>query len=71
VLATDEVNAMMKNRFLPAVAIGGIQAGKVASLIAQGLNGVAVVSAICGKADVAAATQGLLAEIHAARGNTQ
>nr|WP_314899888.1 thiamine phosphate synthase [uncultured Deefgea sp.] len=71
VLATVEVNAMMQNRFLPSVAIGGIQAGKVASLIAQGLNGVAVVSAICGKADAAAATQGLLAEIHAARGNTQ
>ena len=71
VLATDEVNAMMQNRFLPAVAIGGIQAGKVASLIAHGLNGVAVVSAICGKADVAVATHGLLAEIHEARGNKQ
>ena len=67
VLATEEVNAMMQKRFLPAVAIGGIQAGKAASLIAQGLNGVAVVSAICGKADVAAATQALLVEIQQAR----
>lgn len=63
VIASDEVAAMMQNRVLPAVAIGGIQAGKVASLIAQGLNGVAVVSAICGKTDIAAATQALLAEI--------
>lgn len=67
VLASDEVNAMMKNRLLPAVAIGGIQLGKAANLIAQGLNGIAVVSAICGKPDVAAATQDLQAEIKSAR----
>ena len=67
VLATDEVNAMMQNRCLPAVAIGGIQLGKAANLIAQGLNGVAVVSAICGKTNVAAATQALLVEIQQAQ----
>ncbi len=68
VLAVDEVAAMMQNGCLPAVAIGGIQAGKAAPLIAQGLHGVAVVSAICGKVDITSATQGLLAEIKAARG---
>ena len=67
VLASDEVQAMMARRILPAVAIGGIQLGKAASLISQGLSGVAVVSAICGKVDVAAATQALLAEIQQAR----
>lgn len=67
VIAVDEVAAMMQNRILPAVAIGGIQLGKAASLMTRGLNGVAVVSAICGKADIAAATQNLLAEIQQAR----
>ncbi|WP_297576159.1 thiamine phosphate synthase [uncultured Deefgea sp.] len=71
VIAVDEVAAMLQNRILPAVAIGGIQAGKVAHLMALGFDGVAVVSAICGQADVAGATQGLLAEIHAAKGNTK
>ncbi len=71
VIAVDEVAAMLQTRILPAVAIGGIQAGKVAHLMAQGFDGVAVVSAICGQADVAGATQGLLAEIHAAKGGTQ
>jgi len=70
VLATDEVAAMMAQRILPSVAIGGIGAGKAGALIEQGLGGVAVVSAICGKPDIAAATQVLLAEIQTARGKS-
>lgn len=70
VLASDEVTAMMSKRILPAVAIGGIGLGKAGALIEQGLDGVAVVSAICGKSDIAAATQGLLAEIQTARGKS-
>ena len=71
VIAEDEIAAMMQNRILPSVAIGGIQLGKAASLIQQGLNGVAVVSAICGQADVALATHALLAEIKTGRGKSQ
>ena len=51
----------------PVVAIGGIQAGACAPLLAAGARGVAVISAICGKSDVAAATRGLREEIDRAR----
>ncbi|WP_373975171.1 thiamine phosphate synthase [Chitinibacter sp. SCUT-21] len=68
VLSNDEMRAMFAaTGDLPAVAIGGIKQGSAASMIAAGANGVAVVSAICGQADVAIATQALLAEIHHAR----
>ena len=50
----------------PVVAIGGIQSGACAPLIAAGAQGVAVISAICGRPDVAAATRGLRQEIDAA-----
>ncbi len=50
---------------LPIVAIGGIDAGNAAEVIAAGADGVAVVSAICAAPDARAAT-GRLAEIVAA-----
>ena len=50
----------------PVVAIGGIQVGNCRPLMRAGAAGVAVVSAICGKNDVARATAELLAAIRAA-----
>ncbi len=41
---------------LPAVAIGGVQAANLEQVLATGVDGVAVVSAICGQPDVHAAT---------------
>ena len=48
---------------LPIVAIGGISAANVASVIGAGADGVAVVGAICGAPDVRAATAQLVREI--------
>ena len=48
---------------LPVVAIGGVHAGNCAPLFVAGARGVAVVSAICGQADVARSTAGLAQEI--------
>ncbi len=50
----------------PVVAIGGIQPGRCTPIIAAGAQGVAVVSAICGQADIAGATTLLRQEIDAA-----
>jgi len=46
---------------VPTVAIGGLKAGHAAEALAAGADGLAVVSAICGKPDPAAATA-LIAE---------
>ncbi len=51
----------------PVVAIGGIQAVNVAEVMACGVQGVAVVSAICGAADPEAAARALRRRIDAAR----
>jgi thiamine-phosphate pyrophosphorylase len=68
VISPAEMAAMFASTgTLPAVAIGGIGRGKIAPLIAAGADGVAVVSAICGQADVALATRNLGAEVQAAR----
>lgn len=53
---------------LPVVAIGGIQAGSCAPLIAAGADGVAVVSAICGRQEPGLATATLRTELSAAFG---
>ncbi len=45
----------------PLVAIGGIQVGNVAAVMAAGADGVAVVSALCAADDPARAAQALLA----------
>ncbi len=46
----------------PCVAIGGITPGRVAPVRQAGAAGVAVVSAICGQADIASATRRLRTE---------
>ena len=50
-----------------AVAIGGIDAGNAGALYAAGLEGVAVVSAICAAADPGAATRAIAAVMRAQR----
>jgi thiamine-phosphate pyrophosphorylase len=52
---------------LPAVAIGGLKVEHVAAVFAAGVNGVAVVSAICGQPDPELAARSLMSEIRRAR----
>lgn len=63
VLGLSGLTELLSSINLPVVAIGGIQAGTCAPIIAAGAHGVAVVSAICGQPDVAAATTTLRREI--------
>ncbi|CEP69250.1 Aldolase-type TIM barrel [Moorella glycerini] len=52
---------------VPLVAIGGINSNNAAEVIAAGADGVAVVSAVIGAPDVAAAARELLAAVRRAR----
>ena len=52
---------------VPVIGIGGITPDNVAAVIRAGADGVAVISAVCGAADPAAATRRLLEAIRAAR----
>lgn len=52
---------------VPAVAIGGLKAAHVGPVLATGAQGIAVVSAICGRPDPAAAARIIADEIRAAR----
>jgi thiamine-phosphate pyrophosphorylase len=54
---------------LPVVAIGGINVGNAAQVIAAGADGVAVVSAICAASDPKSAAEALALEIE--RGRSQ
>ncbi|MBB5190185.1 thiamine-phosphate pyrophosphorylase [Silvimonas terrae] len=67
VIGLAECARLMRAKACPAVAIGGIKPGMAAPLIAAGVDGVAVVSAICGQPDPAIATRQLLDEITGAR----
>src|SRR5690606_39178792 len=48
---------------VPAVAIGGLKAGHAAVVLATGVQGLAVVSAICGQPDPRAAAKRIADEI--------
>lgn len=52
---------------IPLIAIGGITAENVGDVIAAGADGVAVISAVVGKADVTAAARDLRGRIMAAK----
>ena len=52
---------------LPMIGIGGITPDNVGEVIRAGADGVAVISAVCGAADPAAATRRFLQAIRAAR----
>ena len=58
-MGLDDLAAARAATSLPAVAIGGIQGANLTAVLATGVEGVAVVSAICGQPDVRAATQAL------------
>jgi len=62
-LGVDGFAELRRAIHLPTVAIGGIQASSCAPIITAGAQGVAVVSAICGQPDAAAATVALRQEI--------
>lgn len=51
---------------LPVVAIGGIGTSNAADVMRTGVDGIAVVSAICGQASPKAATENLLAQLRIA-----
>lgn len=52
---------------VPAVAIGGLKVGHVASALAAGARGVAVVSAVCAADDPEAAARAIAAAVRGAR----
>ena len=60
-LSMDELRAICETVNIPTVAIGGIRAGNIQLLQGTGIDGVAVVSAIFGADDSAAATAQLRA----------
>ncbi|MDK6250980.1 thiamine phosphate synthase [Alloscardovia omnicolens] len=60
-LSMDELRAICETVNIPTVAIGGIHAGNIQLLQGTGIDGVAVVSAIFGADDSAAATARLRA----------
>lgn len=62
----DGLTAVTSATSLPTVAIGGIKAAHAADIIRAGADGIAVVSAICGQADPAAATAKLKTLVDAA-----
>jgi len=62
-----ELADLVKLGGLPTVAIGGIGLTNCGDVLRAGADGVAVVSAICGQHDPAAATQKLAQAIRAAR----
>ncbi|WP_051396013.1 thiamine phosphate synthase [Ignatzschineria larvae DSM 13226] len=61
-LGLDGLSAIVKAHACKKVAIGGINASNAESVMSTGVDGIAVVSAICGQEDVADATT-LLATI--------
>ncbi len=66
-LGLDGLRAVGASLKVPFVAIGGIDAGNAAAIIAAGAAGIAVVSAICAAPDPGAAAAALIAAIERAR----
>lgn len=66
-IGLDGLSALRALLALPVVAIGGIDEANAAEVMARGVQGVAVVSAICGAADPQAAARALRRRIDAAR----
>jgi thiamine-phosphate pyrophosphorylase len=67
-IGPEGVAAVRALTALPIVGIGGIDAAIAGAVIGTGVEGVAVVSAICAAADPKAAAEALRAAISAARG---
>jgi thiamine-phosphate pyrophosphorylase len=66
-IGLDGLAALRALLALPMVAIGGIDEANAAEVMARGVQGVAVVSAICGAEDPEAAARTLRRRIDAAR----
>jgi len=66
-IGLDGVQALRALLDLPMVAIGGIAEANASAVMACGVQGVAVVSSICGAADPEAAARALRRRIDAAR----
>lgn len=66
-LGLEAIAALVQAASLPVVAIGGIDYENVAAVLRTGVAGVAVVSAVSGAADMAAAARALKARIVEAR----
>jgi len=66
-LGLEQFRALRQAITLPVVAIGGIGRERAAGVIAAGADGIAVVSAICGAPDPAAAGRDLWQQIIQAR----
>lgn len=60
-LGISQLEAIVNARDIPKVAIGGINQENAAEVLATGVDGIAVVSAICGQEDIAGATRALAA----------
>lgn len=58
-LGVAELQKIVQARAIPKVAIGGINQSNAAEVLATGVDGIAVVSAICGQDDIAGATKAL------------
>ena len=63
VLGLEGLRAIRKKVGIPILAVGGINAENAAEVMATGVDGIAVVSAILGSKDVQAATRKLLRAI--------
>lgn len=66
-LGLDRVRALRRMLPVPAVGIGGIDAGNAAAVVRAGADGVAVVSAICAAADPQAAAEAVAAAVRHGR----
>ncbi|MCO6547871.1 MAG: thiamine phosphate synthase [Gilliamella sp.] len=62
-IGTEQLTELVKLKQCPAVAIGGIDESNVTNIIQTSIDGVAVVSAICGKKDIQQATLSLINKI--------
>ncbi|NUF50295.1 thiamine phosphate synthase [Gilliamella sp. ESL0250] len=62
-LGIEQLTKLVALKQRPAVAIGGIDEKNVTNVIQTGIDGVAIVSAICGKKDIQQATLSLINKI--------
>lgn len=67
VLGVEQLQKLVQSKQCPAVAIGGINRSNITQVMQTGIDGVAVISAICAQPDVGVATQQLLQQIRQAQ----
>lgn len=67
VLGVEQLQKLVQSKQCPVVAIGGINRSNITQVMQTGVDGVAVISAICAQPDVGAATQQLLQQIRQAQ----